>query len=295
MYNNALRLLVSTAALANAQSLAQGPAPPEVLLSATQSGVLPVLPTATPFTGVETIEGAIVFDGPSNPGFTGQLGDAVVQQNTAGGSFMATLPSTNFDPYTGSTITGSLMATVPSNGTGMMVTVNFSGFPAEAQYGPFVYHIHGLPVPADGNCTVTMGHLDPTDRGEYYPCDNTQPQTCQTGDLAGKHGNITGTSFTASYLDLYLSSDPSSAYYIGDKSIVVHSTNTTRLTCANFAAVVSNGTTNGTTTSPTAPANITRPSTTAAATSAVYTGAADKLTIGGVVLGGAFLMAFSML
>lgn len=72
-----------------------------------------------------------------NPGFTGQYGNAVVQQNTAGATFKATLPSTNFDPYTGSTISGSLTATVPSNGSGVMITVNFSGFPAEAEYGPF--------------------------------------------------------------------------------------------------------------------------------------------------------------
>ena len=60
-----------------------------------------------------------------------------------------------------------------------------------------VYHIHGMPVSADGNCTATMGHLDPTNRGEYHPCEDTQPETCQAGDLAGKHGNITGTTFSA--------------------------------------------------------------------------------------------------
>lgn len=79
-----------------------------------------------------------------------------------------------------------------------------------------------------------MGHLDPTDRGELHACDNTQPASCQAGDLAGKHGNVTTMSFTASYLELYLSSTPGSPYFFGDKSIVVHSANTTRLTCANF-------------------------------------------------------------
>lgn len=54
-------VFLSIAAVANAQSLVQGPAPSEVLLTTVQSGVLPVLPTATPFTGVETIEGAIVY------------------------------------------------------------------------------------------------------------------------------------------------------------------------------------------------------------------------------------------
>lgn len=65
-----------------------------------------------------------------------------------------------------------------------------------------VYHVHGLPVPADGNCTETLGHLDPTNRGEYYPCDNIHPETCQAGDLAGKHGNITGTSFSSRYVHI---------------------------------------------------------------------------------------------
>jgi hypothetical protein len=37
------------------------------------SGVLPVLPTETPFTGLETIEGAIVNDGPVVVGFTGKV------------------------------------------------------------------------------------------------------------------------------------------------------------------------------------------------------------------------------
>lgn len=29
-----------------------------------------------------------------------------------------------------------------------------------------VYHLHTAPVPTDGNCTGTLGHIDPTQRGE---------------------------------------------------------------------------------------------------------------------------------
>jgi hypothetical protein len=47
---------------------AQAP-PPPVLLKSTKSGVDPVAPT--PFNGVETLEGAIIYDGPPVPGFTG--------------------------------------------------------------------------------------------------------------------------------------------------------------------------------------------------------------------------------
>jgi hypothetical protein len=47
--------------------------PPTGILSTVLSGVLPVLPTETPFTGLETIEGAIVNDGPVVVGFTGEM------------------------------------------------------------------------------------------------------------------------------------------------------------------------------------------------------------------------------
>lgn len=69
-----------------------------------------------------------------------------------------------------------------------------------ATFPLIVYHIHAMPVPADGNCTGTGPHVDPYVRGEVPPCDNTQPQTCQVGDLTGKHGNITGSSFSARYV-----------------------------------------------------------------------------------------------
>lgn len=56
------------ASLAAAQGAGEGnPPPPPIVLSTTKSGVLPVLPTETPFSGVETEEGAIVYDGPANP------------------------------------------------------------------------------------------------------------------------------------------------------------------------------------------------------------------------------------
>jgi len=231
------KLLIASGALALVN--AQAP-PPASLLTTAMSAVLPIIPTATPFAGEATLEGAIIFDGPPVVGFTGPGGNASVQTNPAA-SYVAVLPSTNFDSNTGSLITGSIMATVPANGMGVMFTVNFTGFPAEAEYGPFVYHVHALPVPADGNCTATLGHLDPTDRGELHACEAVAPQTCQAGDLAGKHGNITTTSFTASYLEPYLSTNASSPYFFGDKSVVIHSMNTTRLTCANFSLMAVGG------------------------------------------------------
>jgi len=66
----ALLLPALCAAVALPQGEGEGyPPPPSQTLSTTMSGVLPVIPTETPgpFAGVETEEGAIVYDGPANP------------------------------------------------------------------------------------------------------------------------------------------------------------------------------------------------------------------------------------
>jgi Cu/Zn superoxide dismutase len=74
------------------------------------------------------------------------------------------------------------------DGKGVDITVTLTGFKNET--GPFGYHIHDQPVPADGNCTGTKAHLDPYQRGQATPCDNKKPETCEVGDLAGKYGKI---------------------------------------------------------------------------------------------------------
>ena len=69
MYASALLVAVG-AALVRCQGDGEGnPPPAPQTLSTTLSGVLPVLPTATPgpFAGVETEEGAIIDQGPANP------------------------------------------------------------------------------------------------------------------------------------------------------------------------------------------------------------------------------------
>ena len=58
------------------------------------------------------------------------------------------------------------------------------------QQGPFGYHIHDQPVPESGDCAATLAHLDPYRRGQAVPCNSTEPQTCEVGDLSGKHGKI---------------------------------------------------------------------------------------------------------
>jgi len=56
--------------------------------------------------------------------------------------------------------------------------------------------------------------------------------------LSGKHGIIDDTAeeknFQRSYLDLYLSTNPVDPSFFGNRSVVVHALNGTRLNCANF-------------------------------------------------------------
>ncbi|KAL8871342.1 MAG: hypothetical protein Q9174_002805 [Haloplaca sp. 1 TL-2023] len=165
------------------------------------------------------------------PGVTGALGNAqIVTDNVPGTTYTAFVNETAT-----SSITGFVAGTANANGTGVQFSISLSGFP-DASLGPFLYHIHDQPVPANGNCTATLAHLDSYIRGEKPPCDKTHPETCQDGDLAGKHGNITSDPFNtaSSFLDLYLSTQQGPSSFFGNRSIVIHSSNTTRLSCANF-------------------------------------------------------------
>lgn len=61
-----------------------------------------------------------------------------------------------------------------------------------------------------------------------------KPQTCEVGDLAGKHGKIESDPYEKHYVDMYASTNPDSEAFFGDLSFVLHYANSTRLTCANF-------------------------------------------------------------
>ncbi|KAL8805305.1 MAG: hypothetical protein Q9182_002073 [Xanthomendoza sp. 2 TL-2023] len=169
------------------------------------------------------------------PGVTGKLGNAeIVTNNRPGVTYTAFLPN-----ITTSNIRGFIAGTSNANGTGVNFALQISGLP-DASLGPFLYHIHDQPVPSNGNCTATLAHQDPYIRGEVPPCDPVHPETCQTGDLAGKHGNITSNPFSTAFLDLYLSTYQGPASFFGNRSIVIHTSNTTRLTCANFTLTSGN-------------------------------------------------------
>ncbi|KAJ0100650.1 superoxide dismutase, partial [Diaporthe amygdali] len=111
------------------------------------------------------------------------------------------------------------------DGIGVIFKVQFSELPNMG--GPF----------KDGNCTATLAHLDPFKRGEMIPCDPSAPQTCQVGDLSGKHGHITSESFDATYTDNYAALEEGIGSYFGNRSFVLHFENKTRITCANFERV----------------------------------------------------------
>lgn len=283
-----LSVVAFSGALAAAQFV---PPPPFSTLTATMSGVLPEIPPG--FTGVPTEEGAIVAQAAPNPTHTGVFGPAIVQGNLPAATYTATLPSVAFDELTGTIPAGTIIGSSSQGASGVTFTINLSGLPAQAQYGPLMYHIHNLPVPADGNCTSTMGHFDVTDVGEYYMCDTAMPQNCQTGDLAGKHGKImTSPTFSTSFVEPYLSTDPNSRYFFGGKSIVIHSSNTTRLTCANF--VRSSGSASVSSAAAAGPAATAASTTGAAVTpspSPLYSSSANDVAISSAVVGLAAMVA----
>lgn len=154
----------------------------------------------------------------------------VVTGNPAGAQYVATLPV-----KAGSSIRGSVLGQTGPNGVGVKFSVSFSGLPETG--GPFMYHIHEKPVPTDGNCTGTGAHLDPYMRGEVPICDATKPQTCQTGDLSGKNGNITAREWSQEYVDPYSATRMDSNAFFGNLSFVLHLSNKTRIGCANFTMV----------------------------------------------------------
>jgi len=266
-------------AAAQVTQVTEAPPPAPVLLNATKSGVIPSLPSGTAFAGVDTLQGAIISPLPPQPGYVGLNGTAPVRSNQPTATYRATLPSLMFNPLVGTTIRGYIEGVGTSSG--VRFTVNITGLPDQAQYGPFNWHIHTLPVPTNGNCTATLSHLDPTNRGELIMCEAARPETCQVGDLAGKHGGkiMTPGSFSTSFVDAYLSTQTGDAAFFGGLGFVLHSGNTTRLTCANFVQVNGSSAGNGTSASPSATST----------NAPQFTGAAMKVGAGA----GAFAVAIA--
>ncbi|EFY84439.1 hypothetical protein J3459_009822 [Metarhizium acridum] len=160
--------------------------------------------------------------------------DAPVVRNNPNVIYEAALPKHGF--YHGNIhVQGSVRASRGPGGTGVKFDVDFKSLPKEG--GPFLYHIHVNRVPADGNCTKTLAHLDPYGRGEDPPCDARAPQTCQVGDLSGKHGEPKIAPLKFYFVDPYVSLAEGTEAFLGNRSIVVHFANKTRIACANFEKV----------------------------------------------------------
>ena len=115
----------------------------------------------------------------------------VASSNPAGSMYLATFPNSITN-----VIRGRVVASSPFGGA-VNYAINIANLPQGA--GPFEYHIHELPVPSSGDCMGTGAHLDPFQRGEQPPCDPSQPQMCQVGDLSGKHGKINSTAIATRY------------------------------------------------------------------------------------------------
>lgn len=124
-------------------------------------------------------------------------------------------------------IEGSVVFSTTSNST-VQVDVEFDGLPSYG--GPFAYHVHVDPVPSDGNCTATLGHLNPYDGSTNA----TSPAAKEVGDLSGKHGVIDDQSYQTSYIEEYISLEETDPAFVGNRSVVVHFANNTRLSCANI-------------------------------------------------------------
>ncbi|THV88395.1 hypothetical protein D6D27_07300 [Aureobasidium pullulans] len=170
---------------------------------------------------------AVVAQSDTTP-VTGKNGDATIQShNPAGVAYIASLT-----PTSKSNISGNVLALTSSDMVGVNFQIALTGLPSEG--GPFLYHLHDYPVPADGNCTATGAHVDPFVRGEAPVCDPASPATCQVGDLSGKHGKSTNETFSATYVDKYVSTVPGDGSFMGNRSIVIHFANKTRIACANF-------------------------------------------------------------
>ncbi|KAF3922478.1 hypothetical protein AA313_de0208227 [Arthrobotrys entomopaga] len=173
-----------------------------------------------------------------------------------------------------------------ADGNGVLVHVCVSGVNA-SQPGPYLYHIHDFVVGPDGNCTATGGHLDPFLRNDTIACDPSAPETCQVGDLSGKHGDLPAeatqdTPFCTSYTDDYISLDSSNKAFIGNsRSIVIHNVNKGRLACGDLTLVSGSATAAG--------AGGSSPSTSPAPSStspppAVSTGGASAVGVGSLAL-----------
>ncbi|KAK3941802.1 Cu,Zn superoxide dismutase-like protein [Diplogelasinospora grovesii] len=154
---------------------------------------------------------------------TGKLGDArpVTNNPVVGEVWVA-----NF----AGTVKG--LVTAKAAAIGVNYTIDVTGLPAGK--GPFKYHVHLDPVPSDGNCTGTGGHLDPYQREDLPACNGSTPAKCEVGDLSGKYGTLAGPSANKTFNDPYSALNRIDLGWIGNRAIVFHDASSARIACANL-------------------------------------------------------------
>ncbi|PIA19437.1 Cu,Zn superoxide dismutase-like protein [Coemansia reversa NRRL 1564] len=141
----------------------------------------------------------------------------------------------------GDKIEATFKFTKTADGKGLQLSINATGLDKGAEY-PF--HVHVDPVPKDGNCTATGGHLDPygvkAAAGDKYKCSKTNIlKTCELGDLAGIFGNMVGDdkgNASGDFVATELAFGTKNT--ILDHSIVIHNSDGDRVACANIDAFV---------------------------------------------------------
>ncbi|KAK5108407.1 hypothetical protein LTR62_008363 [Meristemomyces frigidus] len=157
---------------------------------------------------------------PLLPRIVAQSPAQAVSGNPGGVSYIATLPQ----PAGENLPRGNLVVSSAPNGNGVSIQASISN----------------LAVAGAGNA------LNPTNISTTTLCDPKNATYCQVGDLSGKDGAMaSGASFSASYTDLYISTQPNTPAFVGNRSLVIFFANMTSLTCANFTTPGSGGSSAG--------------------------------------------------
>jgi len=153
----------------------------------------------------------------------------LVSNNPIGASYTAQIKGGESD-----VTHGYVSMTSNPGGVGMKLSVNIAGLPILK--GPYTYYVGDHSLSSECECSTSGGIFDPYNAGKRY-CNRQQAQTCDVGDLSGKHGCINSTSYVASYNELYASLNSASPAYVGGKSIVISDRSGSPVACGNIVCV----------------------------------------------------------
>ncbi|KAJ2825524.1 hypothetical protein IWW50_002811 [Coemansia erecta] len=123
------------------------------------------------------------------------------------------------------------------DGNGLELAISARGLDVGAEY-PF--HIHVSPVPSDGNCTATGGHLNPYNIPSSTKCSKDDAlKTCELGDLAGIYGNLVGDDQGQCLMNINATELTfGGENTILDHSIVIHNSNKDRVACSSIIGYI---------------------------------------------------------